>query len=317
MILVLTHAADFYNVDVFFEYLKSKGIPYFRLNTDQFNQHQQISLHADGSSTLTDENGKTVESSRLTGVWHRKTWSVSVPEELDPDYAQLFSNEYRYLRNNLYQGLAHLPWINPLESELFVERNKLYQLRTAKEAGLNVPETVFSNSAEEIRRFLRSHNITKAVAKLHGPNGVSMTGENLMETVLIESAQNADLNGFEYCPMIIQPYIEKEYELRIAYVDGHCFAGKIKNEESTDWRTMQGNLWEKYDLPEHIAQNISQMMQKLGLITGAIDLIKGRDGNYWFLEVNPQGEWGMLQKELNYPIAEAIADSLIKRINKI
>ncbi len=57
------------------------------------------------------------------------------------------------------------------------------------------------------------------------------------------------------------------------------------------------------------------MMQEMGLYLGAIDMIKGKDGKYYFLEVNPQGEWGMLQKELSFPIAEKIADNLIKRIN--
>jgi glutathione synthase/RimK-type ligase-like ATP-grasp enzyme len=57
------------------------------------------------------------------------------------------------------------------------------------------------------------------------------------------------------------------------------------------------------------------MMKEMGLYIGAIDMIKGKDGQYYFLEVNPQGEWGMLQKELGFPIAERIADNLIKRIN--
>ncbi len=30
------------------------------------------------------------------------------------------------------------------------------------------------------------------------------------------------------------------------------------------------------------------MMQEMGLYLGAIDMIKGKDGKYYFLEVNPQ-----------------------------
>ena len=36
------------------------------------------------------------------------------------------------------------------------------------------------------------------------------------------------------------------------------------------------------------------------------------DGQYYFLEVNPTGEWGMLQRDLDLPIAENIAETLIK-----
>ncbi len=316
MILVLTHSADFYNVDIFFNYLQQKGISYFRLNTDHIGDSQQIAQFSDGSFSLTDENGNSVHSSSFTGVWHRKTWSVKIPDDLDADFADLFSNEYGYLRNNLYAGIAHLPWINPLEADYFIQRNKLYQLRAAKEAGLQVPETLFTNNAPEIKKFLKKTGAENAVAKLHGPNGQSMSGEALTETLLISAEKDHDFDGIIYCPMIIQPYIEKEYELRIACVDGKCFAGKIKNQENTDWRTMQGNIWESYEVPQKIAAKIKVLMNRFGLVTGALDFIKGTDGNYWFLEVNPQGEWGMLQKELNYPIAEAIADALIKKINK-
>jgi glutathione synthase/RimK-type ligase-like ATP-grasp enzyme len=52
-------------------------------------------------------------------------------------------------------------------------------------------------------------------------------------------------------------------------------------------------------------------MAELGLVYGAIDLILTPDGEYVFLEVNPSGEWGMLERDLNYPISDAIAHALI------
>jgi hypothetical protein len=41
-------------------------------------------------------------------------------------------------------------------------------------------------------------------------------------------------------------------------------------------------------------------------------MIRGTDDKYYFLEVNPVGEWGMLEKFLHLPISEAIAQHLIK-----
>lgn len=57
-------------------------------------------------------------------------------------------------------------------------------------------------------------------------------------------------------------------------------------------------------------------MQRLNLGFGAIDMIRNREGAYIFLEVNPQGEWGMLQKELNYKIGETLAEKLIEHARK-
>jgi glutathione synthase/RimK-type ligase-like ATP-grasp enzyme len=62
-----------------------------------------------------------------------------------------------------------------------------------------------------------------------------------------------------------------------------------------------------------VATAIKALMSKLGLVYGAIDLIRTPNNDYVFLEVNPGGEWGMLERDLNYPISEAIADALLGR----
>lgn len=315
MILCITHSGDYYNVDLFSAYLKSKNIPFFRLNSDHINHLQKISIGRD-SFELTDEQGNTVSSSDIKGVWNRKAWTITVPENMDEDYQRIFINEYNCLRYNLITSLEHLPWINPYEAEKKIDGNKIHQLKTARKNQLRVPETLFSNDAEKITSFFYRHCNGKAVAKLHGVMSKSMTGEHMLSTMIIEEGSLESIEDIAYCPMIFQPYIEKSYELRIVYVDGVFFTGKINNSENADWRIANSHYsWSAYELPEHICLNLTAMMQEMGLCLGAIDMIRGKDGNYYFLEVNPQGEWGMLQKELNFPIAETIADYLIKRIN--
>jgi len=142
-----------------------------------------------------------------------------------------------------------------------------------------------------------------------------MGGENFLSTNIIDENSLENIADIEYCPMIFQPYIEKEYELRIVYLDGEFFTGKINNSENADWRIAKGSyFWSEYNLPENIKSGLTAMMKEMELYMGAIDMIRGKDGKYYFLEVNPQGEWGMLQKDLNFPIAQRIADNLIKRM---
>jgi hypothetical protein len=47
-----------------------------------------------------------------------------------------------------------------------------------------------------------------------------MSGENMTSTMVIEEDTLEHLSDIAYCPMIFQPYIDKEYELRIVYIDG-------------------------------------------------------------------------------------------------
>lgn len=315
MILCITHSQDFYTIDRFFQYLSSKNIPYFRLNSDQLNHLQKISISED-SFQITGEDGKSVSSNDITGVWNRKIWRISVPEELDQEYEKIFLNEYAHLRYNLFTQLQHLPWINPYENEKKVDGNKMFQLKVAKRNHLTIPPTVFTNDEEKVKAFFEEHCSGKAIAKLHGVTRKTMSGENLISTMVIEQETLENLSGMIYCPMIFQPYIDKEYELRIMYVDGEFYTGKINNSENADWRVSHKDyFWTAYELPADIRTNLTSMMKEMGLYMGAIDMIRGKDGKYYFLEVNPQGEWGMLQKELGFPIAERIADNLIKRIN--
>lgn len=288
MILCITHSRDFYNIDLFFEYLTSKNIPYFRLNSDKLNHAQKISI-SQNSFELIDEFGNTLKSEDVKSVWHRKSWRIETPEELDEEYKKIFIKEYSTLRYNLFTALEHLPWINPFEIENKIDGNKILQLKIAEKKGLIVPKTLFSNDAEAITTFFYTYGSGKMVAKLHGVISKSMGGENLLSTQIIDEDSLENIADIQYCPMIFQPYIEKEYELRIIYLDGEFFTGKINNSENTDWRIAKGNyFWSEYDLPENIKSGLTGMMKEMGLYMGAIDMIRGKDGRYYFLEVNPQ-----------------------------
>jgi hypothetical protein len=69
---------------------------------------------------------------------------------------------------------------------------------------------------------------------------------------------------------------------------------------------------EKAQLPAEVARSLNLLMTELGLVFGAVDLICTTGGEYVFLEVNPGGEWGMLERNLGLPISEAIAEALLE-----
>ncbi|MBV9211537.1 MAG: MvdC family ATP-grasp ribosomal peptide maturase, partial [Acidobacteria bacterium] len=69
--------------------------------------------------------------------------------------------------------------------------------------------------------------------------------------------------------------------------------------------------WQKALLPVEVSKGLDALMYGLGLVFGAIDLIRTPAGEHVFLEVNPGGEWGMLERDLGLPIADAIARALL------
>lgn len=65
-------------------------------------------------------------------------------------------------------------------------------------------------------------------------------------------------------------------------------------------------------LPEKVQDKLVTMNEKLDIQFGAYDLIYTPKGDYVFLEVNANGQWGWIQELTKMPISSAIADLLIK-----
>lgn len=323
MILCISHSRDFYTIDLVMEHLRKIGQVPIRLNTDDFTNNIRFEYRIE--NTVPVLNIHTVDSSfsvnDIEAVWYRKLWDLNNPEELDAQFLPVFHQEYLTMRTILFNALEHVPWMNPILVDHTVSNDKLKQLTVAANCGLNIPESIFTNDSKQVRSFFYTNCGGNMIAKLHGSLSRSMNGDTpFFPTTRITEQNLEELDSLVYCPMIFQRMIEKAYELRIIYVDGQFFTGKINANESlkgaTDWRVANDILfkWENYMLPKNVEMALTKMMHIHGLSFGAIDMIREMDGTYTFLEINPQGEWGMLQRDLGYPIAQTIAEKLIDRI---
>lgn len=77
-----------------------------------------------------------------------------------------------------------------------------------------------------------------------------------------------------------------------------------------DWRRIKNDIeFVPFLLPEEIVEKCVNILKSLGLCFGGIDLIES-EGRYFFLEVNPTGEWGWLVNSARLRIPETICDFL-------
>lgn len=317
MVVCITHSNDYYTIDIVQQQLEKKGIPFFRFNSDEFALQYKINYTVQHYSLTAGD--QTISDTQVSAVWYRKLWDLKVPEELDPAYHPVFVKEYQTFCQLFFHALHRVPWMNPMQADHAVGSDKLRQLQVAYAVGLTIPASIFTNDPATIRQFFKRCN-NEVVMKLHNALSRSMKGDGaFFPTTRLTGADLEQIDLLTYCPMIFQEYIPKAYELRVAYVDGECFAGKIPHaahDAPADWRTMSSGTmqWQHYALPIPVQRKIGLLMKRLGLLFGAIDIIRHTNGDYVFLEVNPQGEWGMLQKYLDYPIGQTIADKLITHI---
>jgi glutathione synthase/RimK-type ligase-like ATP-grasp enzyme len=204
-------------------------------------------------------------------------------------------------------------WLDPLARVMAAE-NKLLQLREAKRAGLSIPGTAITNDPQEVRALWDACH-GRVVCKMLTPVSYSMGAPAAaVYTSTLKPEDLDDLESLCLSPMIFQERVDKVRELRVIYVAGRLFAGSLDGGQD-DWRKGPAGAspWSVDALPDDVAQRFDAMMKALGLRFGSADFLRDRDGTHQFLEVNPVGEWGMLERDLHLPIADAIAEELCKK----
>ncbi|CZF79017.1 RimK-like ATP-grasp domain protein [Grimontia celer] len=317
IVLCVTHSDDSYPVDWVIEHLNSQGAISLRINSDAYPLGFKMSgcLDQENTEVHIETSIGNIEASRVSAIWHRKNRHCDLKDHVDEALLEQSIRESETIKVGLLHSLDAF-WLDHPDIQFHAE-NKWRQLMTAKRAGLSVPPSLFSNDPEKVTQFYFAQN-RQVVAKMHTPFSVSMgRPEAFVYTSKITEAHLSQLDGLKYSPMIFQVEVHKETEIRVAYVDGDCFAASIDVSEQSkaqlDWRKADPiRQWEQVSLPCDVKENISRFMGSMNLKFGAIDFILDTEGNYQFLEVNPAGEWGMLEKDTGMPISESIAKCLLR-----
>lgn len=318
VVLLLTHSADYFTVDRVAEALSRRGARPFRLDTDQFPMTVRLSarLGSNGLEHRLEYGERSLVTDEVQAVWMRRIWEPQLDQELAPQFRQSCARESLAALRGFLDGLSEVRWVDNLQ-RIYEAENKLRQLRVARAVGLDIPRTLVTNDPKLVRGFFQELE-GRMVAKLLTPLSTSMQGSSFF--VYTSSVREEDLveaEALRYSPMVFQEQIPKLRELRVVFVGGNLFVGALDASRysavTMDWRraTSEECLWEPDELPSEVARCLDCFMAEFGLVFGAIDLIRTPAGEHVFLEVNPTGEWGMLERDLGYPISEAIADALL------
>ncbi|MGM9514972.1 MvdC/MvdD family ATP grasp protein [Roseateles sp. DB2] len=316
LVLLLTHAADHSTVDWVADALARRGALPLRVDTDRFPLDWQLGLRQErGEDTgFLRLHGRTYALEAVQAVWLRQWQPAALDDAVDARFRAQCVQECRHVLRALWDRLEGACWVNDLP-QLERAGAKLRQLRLARAAGLRVPDTLCSNDPDEVRAF-HARQARGVVMKMQTVLSPGMGGGagNLYTTV-IEAADLQDDPGLVLCPPLFQERIPKAEELRVIAVDGQLFCAAIRPRASSgrvdDWRPQSGLAWQPAQLPESVARCFRVLMRSLGLRYGAADFIHTPDDDWVFLEVNACGEWGMLQRDLGLPIADALAKALL------
>jgi glutathione synthase/RimK-type ligase-like ATP-grasp enzyme len=237
-------------------------------------------------------------------IYLRDIYKANLPKE-----EQLFRSQWTAFIRNL-SIFRNATWVNNPEST-FKAENKMLQLRVAKDLGMLCPNTFVTNN-NHIAVNPDKDYIVKSLdaAVLWIDDKEAFVYSNRVKGREIERS------SLSLAPVILQDYLSPKIDVRVTAIGRTLYPVRIlKNGKGVegDWRTFKSDIdFVPFSLPSEIAHSCINLLKQLGLSFGGIDLIES-EGKFYFIEINPTGEWGWLIGAANLPIQEAICSYLERK----
>lgn len=273
-------------------------------------------------------NGYTFDLTNVTAYWYRRgifKFKVIAPVSGNKVFDREHESHICYESKSAFDFFISFLKKSILcigDSVLCTEVNKNIVLETARKLKLNVPEFIITTKKPDIEAFLQVHKnvITKPI---HLPFTYSTT-QYWFPTYTEKINRNMLFQMPECFPTtLFQNEIQKKFEVRTFYLKGKFYSMAIfsqrDNQTKTDFRLYnyeKPNRNVPFKLPTNVEKQLDKLMCALKFESGSIDMIYSLDKKYYFLEINPIGQFGMVSYPCNYYIEKKIAEILLKRRTK-
>ena len=240
-ILILASKFDI-TCDYIVACLRHRNAPYFRLNTEDFDQFAIVAFPDKPQVSLYTESFEVrLEQPSLKAVYFRRgvypraafTPQHSANDQLARSHRSVFMRSFMVFDSCL--------WINhPVAT--YKAEHKAVQLATARTVGFEVPRTVITNHAFGIRSVARQDKkvaIKGIDTVLARKDNIEMFGyTSLLET---EFAKRAHLSTV---PLVAQQALINKLDLRVTVVGDKVFCNSVQQDGNPidgDWRTAKSN----------------------------------------------------------------------------
>jgi glutathione synthase/RimK-type ligase-like ATP-grasp enzyme len=292
-----------------------------RLNTDDFVTNVSVVFSSTEAHLHFRDSGRFICDSDIGCVWYRRPKALKAPPSCPEGAKAYVEAESRHVLEAVYYRLAESAvWINPREGAARA-RNKLSQLRVAHELEFSVPKTIITNREDEARQFFQA--VDSACVKRLAESFFQRDGDDYaFFTTRITPSDAAVLANVRHAPTQFQEYIPKLFDLRVTIIGDACHAVEIHSEEGSvsrdDFRLANPSdlIHRHHDLPAAIREKIQRFMRHYSLVFSAMDFAVTRNGDYYFLENNPNGQWLWLDLEAGADITSDFVGYLLRQIEQ-
>lgn len=314
MILIFGEGNDI-STDKVAEWLQYFNVPFFRFNEESANLIDDLSINQNGVSIKF--NCTTINLEEITSIWFRRGFLRYRNQFIN--YARKNIGLSEQVHRNIEKELQTFSdFVYTLFGEKYVinypksyNTNKLETLYFAQKLGLQIPETLVTKNAIALSQFKNQCAqgvITKPLYDNVSFNiGNKSYGEGTSEVQEIES-------DFYYS--LFQQKVQRYCEVRTFFIEDDFFSMAIFVDSSiVDGRHLKlGGKRARmvsFQLPNEITELLKKLIKMKGINCGSIDMIMTKEAEFYFLELNPVGQYDYVEYYCNYPISKTIAEKLI------
>jgi ATP-grasp ribosomal peptide maturase len=310
-VLVSTRADD-PTADLVITELNHRQVPVVRLDPGvAFPLHATLDAHLDGRGWAGEirHGSRTLDIARVRSLYHRRPSLYAAPYLAGQD-GQFAAGENRRGLGGILHALQGCRFVNhPMR--VAAAEYKPVQLAAARRNGFLVPETLITSDPASAIDFAKAMG-----PALYKPlHAVSYDIDGEPGCVWVRAVDPADLDQtVGNAAHLFQQQIPKVADARVIVVGERVFCARITApNDVVDWRSAYSELrYEPVALPQRLERPLRAFMAELGLLYGALDFAIDAGGVWWFLEINPNGQWAWLEPAADLPITAALADLLEK-----
>jgi hypothetical protein len=321
MILIVSDPEEDVHVPYVLEELDRRGLPYLVFDPATYLQEWRLTIAStdDGAPhAVLSGSGTELDLANVSGAWYRRPGTPVPTPNMDVDEADWMREEAAHVLRGAWE---HIPADRWMSHPSAVRRSsvKLWQLQVAHGLGLQIPPYTVTNEPNNARDFVRRHSTTIAKSLTRPFVVYQARGEvAVMYTTPVNGVPDVAFDHVANGPTFLQKYVDKDADVRVTVVGEQVFAveidARVGDEVMVDFRS--GEVFDLphrvVDLPASLATACRDLVRGLALTFGAIDLVRDREGDYWFLEINPNGQWMWLEWASGAPIRSAVCDWLAR-----
>ena len=321
---IIFSANDDYSTTKVIEWLAHYGANFIRVNSDELVTNTvNVNIQKNNFSITLKLNDNIIDLKKVKNIWYRggnllrfiPNKFQTVDTELQRVLLKNIAFENDSLIDFFYTFSKNASNIGSYDT---YQLNKLHCLKMAALVGLNVPNSLVTTSKEELIKFKRMNKniITKGIQEVFEGQYKSSGYYNSTEIITDEIIENLPDNFFA---SLFQEQLSKRVEIRTFFLNNKLYSAAIFSQldpkTKVDFRNYnyeKPNRMVVFNLPGQMEEKICELMNKLNLNTGSIDLIYTDKKEFYFLEINPVGQYDFVSKSCNYNLDKKIARELIR-----